>query len=302
MTKDLHGLVLCDAHMHLGTEEEWEERKRHGIFSMVCGSTPAEAERILSKIRGEIGEAAGISGTSETSKVSKVSKASGPGFLPSFGLHPWHAADWEVADMSRYFSRCSVIGEIGMDSVWCQVPLDTQERVFRQQLSIASELKKPVILHTKGEEERIARIIQEYPNQYLVHWYSCEEHLEEYLKLDCYFSIGPDIWWNPAVQTVARKAPLDRLLLETDGMNAVKWAYEEAPSCPARDQDGQKQERTEISSRLSQFQHPMVPKSAKAALTATLEATAKLRNLPPEELSRQVYKNLTAGFLKSPEQ
>ena len=51
----------------------------------------------------------------------------------------------------------------------------------------------------------------------------CEEYLEEYLALDCYFSVGPDVWWNPAVAQAARRVPRDRILVETDGLGAVQW-------------------------------------------------------------------------------
>ncbi len=123
-------------------------------------------------------------------------------------------------------SQGPVIGEIGMDSVWCDVPLSKQEKVFCAQLELASALKKPVVLHTKGQEKKIAGLIRNYENTYLVHWYSGEEGLSEFLELDCYFTVGPDVFYNPSVQRAARLAPENRLLVETDGCSAVKWAYE----------------------------------------------------------------------------
>ena len=56
----------------------------------------------------------------------------------------------------------------------------------------------------------------------MVHWYSADHDLDGYLDLDCYFSVGPDVIWNPAVQQVAKRVPENRILLETDGMEAVK--------------------------------------------------------------------------------
>lgn len=152
---------LIDAHTHLGSDSERSERQKKQILSLVCASTPPEAEALL--------------------------KTAKPYLLPTAGLHPWQAASYFVNDMLPYLTACPVIGEIGMDSVWCDVPLDRQEEVFRAQLAIACQMKKPVILHTKGEEDRIASILPEYPNTYLVHWYSCEEYLDQYLALGCYF-------------------------------------------------------------------------------------------------------------------
>ncbi len=117
---------LIDAHTHLGSDSERSERQKKQILSLVCASTPPEAESLL--------------------------KTAKPYLLPTAGLHPWQAASYFVNDMLPYLTACPVIGEIGMDSVWCDVPLDRQEEVFRAQLAIACQMKKPVILHTKGEE------------------------------------------------------------------------------------------------------------------------------------------------------
>ena len=50
------------------------------------------------------------------------------------------------------------------------------------------------------------------------------DYLDQYLERDCFFTIGPDVRINPAVQQVVTKAPLDRLLVETDGLAAIEWA------------------------------------------------------------------------------
>ena len=37
--------------------------------------------------------------------------------------------------------KVPVIGEIGMDSVWCDVPLDRQRKALEKQLQFACEIK-----------------------------------------------------------------------------------------------------------------------------------------------------------------
>ena len=156
---------FTDAHTHIGTWEEQREREETGILSLVCGSTPREAERAV-KMRGRH-------------------------VIPTCGLHPWYGAEYQVEELTEWMEQCPVIGEIGMDSVWCQTPLKIQEQVFRRQLRMAHQAGKPVILHTKGQEERISGIIKEFPNRYLVHWYSCGRYPEEFLAQDCYFPSAP---------------------------------------------------------------------------------------------------------------
>ena len=86
------------------------------------------------------------------------------------------------------------------------------------------QLELPVVLHTKGMESEIARTLRRYTLPKLVHWYSCEDYLFDYLDQDCYFTIGPDHETNPDVQAVLRHVPLNRILTETDGLDAVAWA------------------------------------------------------------------------------
>ena len=77
---------------------------------------------------------------------------------------------------------------------------------------------------TETMEAEIAEAIRPFTVPKLVHWYSCGEHLEKYLAQDCYFTVGPDHRTNPAVQAVLRGAPPDRIMTETDGLEAVAWA------------------------------------------------------------------------------
>ena len=183
-----------------------------------------------------------------------------------------------------YLEKCQVIGEIGMDSLWCNVPLKRQKEVLEKQLQIAAEWKKPVVLHTKDQEREILELIKKYPNTYLVHLYSADHDLDGYLDLDCYFSVGPDVIWNPAVQQVAKRVPENRILLETDGMEAVKWAWEE----------GQKNQNYAIEEQenlqeTTQSQQKAI--SVRSALYETAHMAAKLRNVPIETLIAQTTDN-----------
>lgn len=144
----------------------------------------------------------------------------------SFGLHPWEAYK-EVEKFLSYFKACDVIGEIGMDCVWSKIPLAIQRTVFIAQLKIAHKLQKPIILHTKGCEQEIVEHIKQYPNTYLVHWYACEEYLKDYLTLDTYFSIGPGAGVESEVNECVKRIPLDRLLIESDGIDAIAWSNQQ---------------------------------------------------------------------------
>lgn len=160
-----------------------------------------------------------------------------PSFHISFGIHPWKASTFQLADQSLrieervknlapYFKQADAVGEIGMDSVWCDVDLKLQREVFIAQLKMAEALGKPIVLHTKGQELEIAQITKDYSVRKLLHWYSCKDYVEQYLAQDCYFTIGPNYKRNSAVGALIEKVPLDRLLVETDGAVAVQWVVD----------------------------------------------------------------------------
>lgn len=142
----------------------------------------------------------------------------------SCGIHPWQASEELLEEMFPVMVQTKFIGEIGMDSVWCDVDMTIQRKVFIKQLAFAKEKNKPVILHTKGQEKQILDEIRKYPNTYLVHWYSCEQYVDEYNEVASYFTVGPSIGKDRIVTNLVKKIPIEKLLLETDGIDAIEWA------------------------------------------------------------------------------
>ena len=113
-------------------------------------------------------------------------------------------------------------------------------------------------------------------------WYSDPVFPKSFLELDCYFSIGPDVWWNPAVRNLAAALPADRILIETDGMGAVKWAYEEAPE------------------NLRTHPAKAASLSVPASLSFTLQQIAEIRQALPEAVGEQLRQNFLNCFRLSP--
>ena len=194
----------------------------------------------------------------------KEAAAGIPGMAISAGIHPWKAdvTDWEA--MEPILREVSVIGEIGLDSEWCDVDMEVQRRVFHRQLALAQEQRKPVILHTKGMEREILDTIRQYPNRYLVHWYACGQWQKEYMEYGCWFTIGPDVLLDPSVETLAKDVPLDRILIESDGLEGISW--------------GQGRE-------LSAADYPK-------AMQQHLHAVAALRGMEAEAFLEQMERNL----------
>ena len=72
----------------------------------------------------------------------------------AYGLHPHDASQWSVkvrACIADTLSKPKIValGEIGLDYYYDFSPRDIQKEAFAQQLALAYELKKPVILHIR---------------------------------------------------------------------------------------------------------------------------------------------------------
>ena len=228
--------MLIDAHAHFATPDELPARAR--VRTVFCGVDPESAALALA-LRSE-------------------------NRLAACGLHPWQADRFTVGELLPFIRESAALGEIGLDSVWTGVDMGIQRRAFAEQLDLAQGLGLPVVLHTKGMEGEIARAIRGCDVPKLVHWYSCGEYLSDYLDQDCYFTVGPDCGSNPAVQALIRRVPLDRLLTETDGLEAVAWA----------------------------LNRPATPDMIEEILRGELRAIAAAHGVSPAEAERRVEANL----------
>lgn len=154
---------VLDMHAHLafltGSEtEKWEQKKMAAY----------EAGKKELDFRYQNGIATCLSSGTPAEWVYTRQFQNREELLLSFGIHPWYADQPLTEKMQEAYSECDYIGEIGMDSVWCDIPLDIQQKRLEEQLQIAADLKKPVLLHTKGRRKglqnccAVSRIISVY--------------------------------------------------------------------------------------------------------------------------------------------
>lgn len=193
--------MLGDGHLHLD-KTLFTFMKEHHIQGIANASHPQEYETICSYQH-------------EYQYISI-----------SAGIHPWNVEEVSFKQMQPILEKVKIIGEIGLDSVWCKSDMNKQYEVFEKQLDFACIHKKPVILHLKGMEKEALDFIKKYPNTYLVHWHSTMECIQDYIDLDCYFTIGPSVNQDRAVKEVAKRIPMNRMLIETDGIGALSWCEE----------------------------------------------------------------------------
>lgn len=88
------------------------------------------------------------------------------------GVHPQRADAVSPNDLLPYMARIALVGEIRLDSVRCDTPMDVQRRAFAAQLDWAAAHGKGIVLHTKSCETEIAKAVEGFPHPVIVHWYS----------------------------------------------------------------------------------------------------------------------------------
>ena len=146
----------------------------------------------------------------------------------SMGIHPFDADIVDQQFGSSYedlIKDANLIGEIGMDACWCDTPFEDQERAFVMSLDLAKKYNKPIILHTKMMEARIYEILKDYDLDMVIHCYSCDKYVREFIDLGCHFTVGPAIFVDENVRNMVKLLPLDRILVETDGVEAIEWLF-----------------------------------------------------------------------------
>jgi TatD DNase family protein len=133
------------------------------------------------------------------------------------GVHPHQAADGEPLD-GLLDERIVAVGEIGLDFYRDYAPRDVQRRVFRQQLELAAEHEKPVIIHSRDADEETAAILASFGGAVVLHCFSSPGLLPVALERGYYVSFAGNVTYPkaPELRDAARAVPADRILAETD--------------------------------------------------------------------------------------
>ena len=137
--------------------------------------------------------------------------------IETVGIHPWHAANCNLAEVELHAQSADAIGEIGLDYA-CEVPREVQMAVFRAQLTIAEQLEKPIILHCVRAFEEVIKILSEYhlPAVIFHGFIGSVEQAQRAVAEGYYISFGERTFRSPKSIEAMRSTPLSHLFVETD--------------------------------------------------------------------------------------
>jgi TatD DNase family protein len=140
------------------------------------------------------------------------------------GVHPHDAskADEEtflrLADLAQH-PKVVGIGEIGLDYHYDFSPRDVQRAVFDRQLEIASQTKKPIIIHTREAWEDTLAQTTTLPYGGVMHCFTGDvSQAKQALALGFHLGFGGVLTFPKAeeLRAAAALCPDERLLVETD--------------------------------------------------------------------------------------
>jgi TatD DNase family protein len=196
----------------------------------------------------------------------------------AIGFHPNDATNFDEAALARLRALAShpkvvAIGEIGLDYYWDESPRPVQRYVFEQQLALARELAKPVIIHQREASTDTMAVLRawaaskEHPGLVLHSFSGDQAMAEEAVALGFFIGIsGPVTFKNArSLPEVIKTVPLERLLVETDAPFLTPHPYRGKRNEPAY-------------------------------VKLVAERLASLRQLPLAQLSRQLTENTIKLF------
>ncbi len=155
--------------------------------------------------------------------------------LFSVAVHPWDSdrdINWSILRQMVEDPRCLAIGETGLDKLHGP-SFDIQIKVFEQQLCMAKEAGKPVIIHSvRAQQEVIAIIRKHKPLEAIVlHGFSQRPSVaQQWLNEGFCLSFGAALLNpNKALAESLRLTPPDRMFFETDdSITTIEGIYKSA--------------------------------------------------------------------------
>ncbi len=150
-----------------------------------------------------------------------------PRIYAAVGIHPHDAFALDEEALSTVRDLCReprvlAVGEIGLDYYRNYMPQEIQRECFKHQLEIAAALGLPVVFHIREAFDDFFDIVGGRASSLdggILHCFSGDWTVaKKCLDLGFYLSIPGTVTFTKAdtLRDVAGRAPLDRLLLETD--------------------------------------------------------------------------------------
>ncbi|WP_320670995.1 TatD family hydrolase [Patulibacter defluvii] len=198
---------MIDSHTHLSSCAPDDAE-------LVAAAREAGVQRLLT---------VGMDG--ETGRLALAASERFPEVFAAIGRHPNAASGYDAAAGEELRAlaahpRCRAIGETGLDYYRDSTPPDDQRAAFRDQIEIARELAKPLVIHTRAADDETIATLRDHAGgvTVILHCFSMPDRLHECLEQGWYISFAGNVTYprNGDLALAAATVPDDRILVETD--------------------------------------------------------------------------------------
>lgn len=217
--------MLIDTHAHLVSLEDpdgaIERATDHGVIGIISMSTALDSCYTTIDI---------------AKKHEKV--------FAAVGIHPHAASTYTpkvISEIEKLTGEDIVVavGETGLDYHYLNSPRDIQIESFSAHIEMATRLSLPFVVHVREADGDMIDILSSSvlnDNPGVIHCFSGTwEIAKKYLDLGFYLSFSGIVTFKRAeeLREAAKKAPFDRILIETDSPYLAPVPLRGKPNEPA---------------------------------------------------------------------
>ena len=205
--------MLVDSHCHL---DHLKLDDREGGLNAVLSD--AEGRGITQFLSVAVDLATSASLVEITAQYANV--------YSSVGVHPLQKINQPVPAVEKLVSLAEAkgvvaIGETGLDNFYSAETHSWQRKSFINHLLAAQKTAKPIIIHTRDARDETIDLLRQYPLTAggVMHCFTeTWEMAQAAIELGFYISFSGIVTFNSAtdLREVAKKVPLNRILVETD--------------------------------------------------------------------------------------
>lgn len=204
--------MFVDSHCHL--DKLNYDELHDGIQDVLDKAKAANVEQLLS---------VGVTLDSFPAMMELIKPY--PQIKASCGVHPLDVeSDFCLEQFKRYVAdeRVVAVGETGLDYHYQPETAELQKRRFEQQVEVAVDVNKPLIIHTRNARQDTLDILRNGHAERcggVIHCFTEDlPFAQAAMELGFYISISGIVTFRQAkeLKEVVRQLPLERLLIETD--------------------------------------------------------------------------------------
>jgi TatD DNase family protein len=205
--------MLVDSHCHL---DHLDLSDREGGLNAVLSDARARGITQFLSVAVDLA----------TSKSLVAITAEHSNIYSSVGVHPLQKIDQPVPSVEQLLALAEApgvvaIGETGLDNFYSADTHQWQRESFINHLVASQQSGLPIIIHTRDARDETIALLREHalPGAGVMHCFTeTWEMAEAALELGFYISFSGIVTFKSAadLREVARRVPLDRILVETD--------------------------------------------------------------------------------------